>query len=207
MESLRQSLRTKLMRPNSVPIFKILVVLCVSLDLFAYFGMRLAPATVSAVVCTLRPLGAVAEPLMRSAYLEYIANACAGFRIEPAISIIIFTIKTSLAIVGFIIGLLFVLLIAPLLEEPTDPRPSFFLTKSHFKEAVKYALSVGFFIAITSVLWLLWMAYRPQEFGTSLIDKIVVEDCGLILGLLVNGVAVMLPISIALLWFADRKHP
>src|SRR6202043_1306743 len=45
-----------------VTVFQALLILCVLLDIFVYFGVRLAHKTVASVTYTIRPFGVLATP-------------------------------------------------------------------------------------------------------------------------------------------------
>ena len=48
----------------------------VSFDIFIFVGVRVAPMAVGGFVCAVRPLGAIAAPLMRQQWLDYVVAQC-----------------------------------------------------------------------------------------------------------------------------------
>jgi hypothetical protein len=177
------------MRTPGLPVPQALFGLCISLDLFVYFGVRIAPADVGDAVCAARPLSAIATPLFPAHWFDYVADGCAAFRIEPAISILAFMIKTSLTILALLVGSVQ----GVILGEPDLAAE--FGNKYSFSEYIKGALGLAFCVAITVAAWLLMTSRAPEKFRTSLIDKIVLEDAGLILGLFLwSAVVVVTPL-------------
>jgi hypothetical protein len=170
-----------------------LPVLVVSLDVLTYFGGRIAPHTVANTICALRPFTVIAAPLIRTEWFDYVAAQCAGFAAEPALSMIAFMAKASLALIAFPL-LFFALMFGLTIDKPigeahgAKKKPTFF-------EGVS---AVGFWLTISVGGWLLEIYHMPDEFSVSLHHKFV-EDC-LVVNLIVSAFVVTAPI-----WSLGRK--
>jgi hypothetical protein len=178
-----------------VTVFQALLILCVLLDIFVYFGVRLAPETVASVACTIRPFGVLATPLIPADWLEYIASDCAGPRTEPAISMIVFMVKVSLSLAV----LLGVFLISATGSEPDLEKVLGEIRRdkrAFYQVSAKAVFALAVLVSITALAWFMTIFHRrPEEFSTSLAYKLILEDGCFILGMLLEGLFLVAPIK------------
>jgi hypothetical protein len=81
----------------------LLAVFAVALDIFITFVGQTVPDAVGRVICAMRPLNFFGRALIRQEWFDYVNAQCAAHPIEPAISIIGFTLKTSIAVVVVVV--------------------------------------------------------------------------------------------------------
>jgi hypothetical protein len=127
--------------------------------------------------CAIRPFGVIAWPLFSEDLLRFSADQCLGAIEEPAISIILLSIKFSLGILLFLIVCSFVAF-----------RPQGLLTlmeacflrkknpKAYYRELRRWGQRLVVIGAIDIAGILLSSRDRVADFNTSIIHKLSLED-------------------------------
>ena len=158
----------------------------VSLDLFTTIGGLVAPDAVARFMCSVRSLGSLSRPFIRSEWFAYVSQQCESHALQPVISIINFMIKTSLAAVGTAIFLAFAATV-----EVQRRRSRVQEVDKHQREVAAKQLKDNStkVLTLAVIMTVAWMGYvygPPQKFGVWITDKIV-EDFQ-VLGLTIVGI-------------------
>ena len=151
-----------------------LFVICLSLDIFSYFGEERQPDAVNHAMCSLRPLGLFAWSMFPDGWAAYAADACASFPVEPAISMIAFMVKLSAEMTALVV--LTVLLLPVLLESPSSqmeaPVAPNERRQTYFEAVKSYIPMLLIFGVPTILFWLIFRSRAPDDFRTAPLDKI-----------------------------------
>jgi hypothetical protein len=145
-------------------------VLCVSLDLFTYFGMHLAPDAVGRTVCLMRPASYITQFVFADELWKYASTVCGSSPAKPAISIVSFLLKFSLVCLGAAT----IIAIIPLREKSDG------IAQGQTETGSKN-LSDWIFMLVVLVLPTVlagWFTTRepPAEYNVSLLYKFLRED-------------------------------
>jgi hypothetical protein len=156
-------------------------VLCVSLDLFTYFGMQLAPDAVGRAVCLMRPASFIAQFVFPDELWKYAATVCGTFPAGPAISIVSFMLKFSLVCLGTAT----IVAMVPLREKSDDLAQG---TTQRGAELGSNWIFV-FIVLVFPTILIGWLITRgpPAEYDVLLLYKFLREDIFL-MGVFVGGV-------------------
>jgi hypothetical protein len=158
-------------------VIMLLVVFAVALDVFISFGVPTAPEEVGRTMCVMRPLGFFGRAVIRQSWLDYANAQCASYYpVEPAISIIGFSIKASLAIVAIVI----IVGASTLIEQNQKPNLQAAADDISTRQGalIKLKSLVGAavtWVAIVVGCWVAFMSTPPQQFHYWVAAKIV-ED-------------------------------
>ena len=158
-----------------------LLVIPVSLDLFTFFGAQIEPTNIGRTMCSLRPAGLFARPLLPLDWLDYVRIECAGDPVEPALSIINFMLKTSLCVLCSL--LLLAGLMLPGQGSLTDTFKQLNNPRACIEELKRLLIAASALVVIPALGWSLYFLEPIQKFRTSLISKFI-EDGHLLLSML-----------------------
>jgi hypothetical protein len=103
MESLQPDGRNRTL-PRGVLVLVALLFVAVLLDCVTLVGLQFAPDTVEKMACTLRPVTYVAWPFIPKEWFDYVSMRCMSYPTETSANLILFMVKTALAIFGFAIA-------------------------------------------------------------------------------------------------------
>jgi hypothetical protein len=157
-------------------VLQVLLVIFVSIDAFDYFGVRFWSELTSRVGCMVRPFGLIATPLFPAIWPTYVAAACVENPVDPAISMIALMVKTSLAILGFLVALPSMVMLsvrAPALSSSSDESHKAGDDSGQFKGGVGALVSYS---ALFGYCWYSIVSRAPEDLGTSFLAKLILEN-------------------------------
>ncbi len=176
------------LKKPGVLLILVMIVLCLSLDVFTSFGGYVAPGLVSHTMCALRPLGFFAKFLFANEWPQLVSEYCATFPREPAISIIAFMLKISVVAFSLVLTVTMVMF---LLRETTEYLPEEVNASQIDRRGIAISDLAGLikglviFLLPTILGWWLITSGSPREFHTSLFYKSF-EDI-VLLGVYIGG--------------------
>jgi hypothetical protein len=185
-----------------------LFVLCLSLDILTFFGEQTTPDSVGRTVCKLRLFGFFARFLFPSEWEQYVEQSCVLIPGEPAISIIAFTLKFSLVLLG-LIATITMLPLRDNGEDSAEKVPSSENQGQSNGGPTGWIAPLILFVSPTALAWWFIASKSPGDFRGSAVSK-VLED-GFLFGCFGAGILVWLAFAeIVLLpnlrrWFPSKS--
>jgi len=150
---------------------------CVTLDFLDIGYGRRFPETLAHYLCPPPPITAIARPVMSAEILSALATRCADQPREPIFSIIFFMIKFSMAVVGILVMWLIVAFSPAHFFSGPDSYAERIKKNGVWKEVKTLVLGVFFVVSmVAGFLWHLSTFYSPEQFGTSVLQKLLAED-------------------------------